>query len=90
MTTTAIGMNGSTPTEASQIKLMWWRGAYWIEIQDRKSGQNTRTAKICLSPDKLSKLGEAMAAVGSGRSMDEVDKAGFSNWEITGEAEDGK
>lgn len=75
---TSLGMFGAAKHVRSTIDIRILNGIIYIEIVDSASGANTRTAKISLSPDKMAQFGRAMADIGDGGALDDVDHAGFN------------
>jgi hypothetical protein len=67
-----IGVSGAGPSVRSAFRIRIDGGIVYLEIEDRGSGANTRTARCAISPDKMVAMGRAMEKIGEGVSLDDV------------------
>lgn len=83
-----IGVNGAGPSARSAFRIRIDGGLIYLEVEDRGSGANTRTARVALSPDKMVAMGRAMEKIGEGVSMDDVvnDVPAFTFNEVSSSA----
>lgn len=69
---TSVGVYGAGNSVRSYFDIRLIGGIFYLEIIDSDSGQNTRTAKIAISPDRMVLMGEVMRDLGNGQALEDV------------------